>query len=38
VVAKALDRLIRNGSYENILTKWNVHPGAVLGAVVNGGQ
>ncbi|MER5642536.1 ABC transporter substrate-binding protein [Kitasatospora sp. NPDC002227] len=38
VIAKALDRLIRDGSYEKILTKWNVHPGAVQGAVVNGGH
>ncbi|GAA2146182.1 ABC transporter substrate-binding protein [Kitasatospora kazusensis] len=37
VLAKALDQLIHDGDYGKILTKWNVSPGAVQGAVVNGG-
>ncbi|AUG82171.1 hypothetical protein CFP65_7600 [Kitasatospora sp. MMS16-BH015] len=38
VLAKALDQLIRDGSYDKILTKWGINPGAVQGAVVNGGH
>ncbi|WP_431682346.1 ABC transporter substrate-binding protein [Kitasatospora sp. KL5] len=37
-VAKALDRLIRNGEYDRILEKWGLHTGAVSSAVVNGGR
>ncbi|MEV7175104.1 ABC transporter substrate-binding protein [Kitasatospora sp. NPDC093679] len=37
-VAKALDRLIRNGEYDRILERWNLHTGAVSSAVVNGGR
>ncbi|MER7753221.1 ABC transporter substrate-binding protein [Kitasatospora sp. NPDC097643] len=37
VVSKALDQVIRNGGYDKILAKWNVAPGAVSSAVVNGG-
>lgn len=36
VLTKALNQLIRDGSYDKILTKWNVHSGAIQGAVVNG--
>ncbi|MFC8721773.1 ABC transporter substrate-binding protein [Kitasatospora sp. NPDC057198] len=36
-VAKALDRLIRNGEYDKILAKWGLSGGAVQSAVVNGG-
>ncbi|MFC9324431.1 ABC transporter substrate-binding protein [Kitasatospora sp. NPDC057015] len=37
VLAKALDQLIRNGGYGKVLAKWNVGPGAVSSAIVNGG-
>ncbi len=37
VLAKALDQLIRNGQYDKILNKWNIYPGAVQSAVINGG-
>ncbi|MFF2046006.1 ABC transporter substrate-binding protein [Kitasatospora sp. NPDC058170] len=37
VLAKALDQVIRGGEYDKILTKWNVRPGGVSSAVVNGG-
>ena len=37
VLAKALDQLVRNGEYDKVLTKWNVRPGAVASAIVNGG-
>ncbi|MFD7735418.1 ABC transporter substrate-binding protein [Kitasatospora phosalacinea] len=35
-VAKALDRLIRNGQYDEVLVKWGLTGGAVQSAVVNG--
>ncbi len=37
VVSRALDLLIRNGGYDQILTKWNVHGGALSAAAVNTG-
>ncbi len=37
VLAKALNQLIRNGSYGEILAKWDVADGAAQTAVVNGG-
>jgi len=37
VLVKALNQMIREGSYENILQKWGVAAGAVQNAVVNGG-
>ncbi|MFJ2863405.1 ABC transporter substrate-binding protein [Kitasatospora sp. NPDC087314] len=37
VISKALDQVIRGGTYDKILAKWNVGPGAVSSAVVNGG-
>lgn len=37
VLAKSLDQLIRNGTYDKILNKWNVYAGAVQSAVINGG-
>ncbi|MFF0415753.1 ABC transporter substrate-binding protein [Kitasatospora sp. NPDC004745] len=37
VISKALDQVIRGGAYDKILAKWNVSPGAVSSAVVNGG-
>ncbi|MFJ8043039.1 ABC transporter substrate-binding protein [Kitasatospora sp. NPDC096147] len=36
-LAKALDRVIRSGEYDRILTQWNVSAGAAQNAVVNGG-
>ncbi|PYC68151.1 atrA protein [Streptomyces tateyamensis] len=37
VLAKALDQLIRNGTYDRILTKWNARDGAVPASEINGG-
>ncbi|MFD7987242.1 ABC transporter substrate-binding protein [Kitasatospora indigofera] len=37
VLARTLDQLIRNGTYDKVLTKWNIRPGAVSSAIVNGG-
>ncbi|MEV8093086.1 ABC transporter substrate-binding protein [Kitasatospora sp. NPDC085879] len=37
-VAKALDRLIRDGEYDRILDRWGLHTGEVSSAVVNGGR
>ncbi|MDH6116387.1 ABC transporter substrate-binding protein [Kitasatospora sp. GAS204B] len=37
VLAKALDQLIRNGGYDQILTKWNARDGAVPSSTENGG-
>ncbi|MER5864093.1 ABC transporter substrate-binding protein [Kitasatospora sp. NPDC002040] len=34
---KALNRVIRSGEYDKILTKWNVTAGAAQNAVANGG-
>ncbi|WP_051755589.1 ABC transporter substrate-binding protein [Kitasatospora purpeofusca] len=36
-VAKGLDELMRNGTYDAILAKWNVSAGAARVAAVNGG-
>ncbi|WP_063774922.1 ABC transporter substrate-binding protein [Kitasatospora azatica] len=37
VLAKAVDQLIRNGTYDKILTKWNARNGAVPVSEINGG-
>ncbi|MCX5209629.1 ABC transporter substrate-binding protein [Kitasatospora sp. NBC_00240] len=37
VLARTLDQLLRNGTYDKVLTKWNIGPGAVSSAIVNGG-
>lgn len=37
VLSTALTALIRNGSYDRILNKWNIQGGAVADAQVNGG-
>ncbi|MEW1907785.1 ABC transporter substrate-binding protein [Kitasatospora sp. NPDC085895] len=37
VLVKAINQMIRDGSYENILQKWGVAAGAAQNAVVNGG-
>lgn len=36
-LSKALEQLVHNGEYERILTKWNVHDGALAGVEVNRG-
>ncbi|MER5635697.1 ABC transporter substrate-binding protein [Kitasatospora sp. NPDC002227] len=37
-LAKAVDQVIRNGSYDTVLTKWGLTAGAAQNAVVNGGD
>ncbi|GAA1264776.1 ABC transporter substrate-binding protein [Kitasatospora nipponensis] len=37
VLAKAMNQLIRNGTYDTILTRWNAHDGALLDASVDAG-
>ncbi|MDH6133008.1 polar amino acid transport system substrate-binding protein [Kitasatospora sp. MAA4] len=37
VLSSALNQLIRNGSYDKLLTKWDMHDGAIPDAQVNGG-